>query len=109
MLIALVASLSLVVLVDGRKKAKEVVPEVKADDEDSEEVVVDKELPDEIEYSSPQLDRENLPYFLYEHFDDEEAFNRKWIRSKATKSESEDQKYDGEWVLTESHSRVKGK
>lgn len=85
------------------------VKDENGEDAEVEEEVVDKELPDEIEYASPQLDRENLPYFLYEHFDEEEAYNRKWVKSKATKSESKDMKYDGEWGLTESHSRVKGK
>src|SRR5688500_18966656 len=52
------------------------------------------ELPDEIEYTTPQLERDNRPFYLYEHFDDEDAFNKKWIKSKATKADSEDSQYD---------------
>ncbi|KAI1287330.1 Calnexin [Halotydeus destructor] len=76
---------------------------------DSEEEEVVPVNLDHIEYSSPQLDRENLAHFLYEHFDERDAYNAKWITSKVAKSESDqDRKYDGEWNLAESHSRVKG-
>lgn len=83
----------------------------------SEEIVSSEEVPStssasdadqEIIYETPNLDAESLPYFLYEHFDDELAFNSKWTQSKATKAESEEFVYDGEWSLTPSHSRLKG-
>lgn len=62
----------------------------------------------DIIYTTPDLDAESLPYFLFEHFDDELSFNGKWTQSKATKAESEEFVYDGEWSLTPSHSKLKG-
>lgn len=62
----------------------------------------------EIVYNTPNLDAESLPYFLFEHFDDELSFNGKWTQSKATKAESEEFVYDGEWSLSPSHSKLKG-
>lgn len=35
---------------------------------------------------------------MAEHFDDENSFQKKWVQSKATKSDSE-LKYDGLWSL----------
>lgn len=81
--------------------------EVASSEEASSSTVPDADQ--EIVYVTPDLDAESLPYFLYEHFDDELAFNSKWTQSKATKAESEEFVYDGEWSLTPSHSRLKGK
>lgn len=64
---------------------------------------------EEIVYHSPQLERQKLPHFLYEHFDDADLFGRQWIKSRATKAESQDMLFDGEWELTQTHSRVVGK
>ena len=61
-----------------------------------------------INYSTPNLDADNLQYFLYESFDDELAFNNRWTQSKATKAESQEFKYDGEWALAPAHSSIKG-
>lgn len=107
LLIALVASTLLVgIQCDNEEEVDVQVEEENINDQLAEPV---PELPDEIEYSSPQLDRENRAYYLYEHFDDPDAFDKKWVRSKATKADSEDSQYDGEWELTETHPRVKGK
>lgn len=67
----------------------------------------DDKVPEEIVYSTLQLDEESSP-FLYEHFDDDALFKSRWVKSRATKSDSQDLKYDGDWELTESHSRLKG-
>lgn len=74
-------------------------------DEDAEPVTVPQQE-QVIKYSTPDL--ENLPHKFYEHFDDELLFNQRWIKSQATKSESEDFQYDGEWGLVSSHDRVPG-
>ena len=86
---------------------------VRAHEEDEEEVVIEESPaasagPSVISYTTPDLDKDHLPYKLYEHFDDESAFTSRWIRSKATKSESEEFQYDGEWGLVPSHTRVAG-
>ena len=62
-----------------------------------------------VHYSTPNLDSDGLfKRHLYESFDDEILFNQRWIQSKATKAESEDLKYDGDWDLVASHSSIRG-
>lgn len=62
-----------------------------------------------VHYSTPNLDSDgSFKRHLYESFDDEILFNQKWIQSKATKAESEDLKYDGDWDLVTSHSSIRG-
>lgn len=80
----------------GSPQVEPVVPEVSSD----QDVV--------ITYTPLNLDNENLAYFLYESFDDELAFNNRWTQSKATKAESQEFKYDGEWAVGPSHSKIKG-
>ena len=75
----------------------------------SEEAVQDViEEPEEIEYSSLNLASSNRNFYLYEHFDDEGIFEKNWIKSEATKSDSQDMLYDGEWGIVDTHSRLKG-
>lgn len=84
---------------------------VRADDDpDDEPISAMDDMPDVpvLQYTTPDLDQEDLPYKLYEHFDDELLFNKRWIRSQATKSDSEEFQYDGEWDLVPSHVRVPG-
>ena len=65
--------------------------------------------PNTIHYSTPVLDVKDHPHFYYESFDDEIAFNQRWTKSKATKAdESGELKYDGEWNLVASHSKLQG-
>ena len=77
--------------------------------ETGDSVTTDEQVPPApVRYSTPDLEQENLSFKLYEHFDDELLFNRRWVRSKATKSDSQDFQYDGEWALLPSHDRVPG-
>lgn len=83
-------------------------PSVTSSDDDSPQ-----EQPASVEttvhYSTPILDTDGLyKRHFYESFDDEISFNQRWIQSKATKAESEDLKYDGDWDLVASHSSIKG-
>lgn len=82
------------------------------DDEDEDEPISaqdERPVPEQvIQYSTPDLERDNLPHKFYEHFDDELLFNRRWIKSQATKSDSEEFQYDGEWAIVPSHDRVSG-
>jgi calnexin len=55
-------------------------------------------------YSTPNIDN----YYIYEHFDDDQDFNSRWIRSEASKADSNEFKYDGEWSLTQTTSSLKG-
>ena len=88
------------------------LPALRAQDEDEDEPISGPEehaVPEQvIHYTTPDLERDNLPHKFYEHFDDELLFNRRWVKSQATKSESEEFKYDGEWGLVPSHVRVPG-
>jgi hypothetical protein len=76
------------------------------EEETSDEPVPVPQEPVTIRYTTPDL--EDLPHKFYEHFDDELLFNQRWVKSQATKSESEDLQYDGEWGLVPSHDRVPG-
>lgn len=96
---------------NGDQEAFDLTEDLSVDTE--EEIVSSEEVSPprddhDIVYNTPNLDAESLPYFLYEHFDDELAFNGQWTQSKATKAESEEFVYDGEWSLSPSHSRLKG-
>jgi len=61
-----------------------------------------------VQYSTLDLDASRHPFFFYEHFDDEITFNQRWTRSQATKSDSQEFQFDGEWTINPSHSKVKG-
>ena len=79
-----------------------------ASDDDSSKVTDETTVPI-VHYSTPQLNAESEKHHFYESFDDEIIFNNRWIRSKTTKAESQDLKYDGEWDLVDSHSSIVGK
>lgn len=73
------------------------------------DATVSAQVESTVHYSTPNLDSDGLfKRHLYESFDDEIQFNQKWIQSKATKAESEDLKYDGDWDLVASHSSIRG-
>lgn len=60
---------------------------------------------EEINYVTPQLDQHKV--LFYESFDEKEFWSN-WILSKATKHDSSDHKYDGQWETAEAHPRLKG-
>ena len=79
-------------------------------DASDDAIVEESSSPEEvIKYSTPQLQSDQLSHKLFEHFDDELLFNQRWTKSEATKADSEEHKYDGEWDLIESHVRILGK
>ena len=83
------------------------------DSEDVESPSITPSLPEThdatvIHYSTPRLHPEDHPHYFYEHFDDEIAFNERWAKSKASKSDLQDFNYDGEWTLVSSHSKLSG-
>ncbi len=53
---------------------------------------------DDVVYITPET---NPDVFFAEHFDDEDVFERKWIKSQAKKDGTDDEiaKYDGVWSL----------
>lgn len=59
-----------------------------------------------VDYTTPQVD--DGQYF-YEHFDDEQSFASKWIKSSASKADSSELKYDGEWSRVATQAQLKGK
>lgn len=91
-------------------------PAVGAGDDSSEAVASDDTVGGEfgdsppeagdqsILYSTPNIDN----YYIYEHFDDDQDFGSRWIRSQASKADSNEFKYDGEWSLTQTTASLKG-
>ena len=70
-----------------------------AEEEGPEVINVETIKPeDDIVYLTPNS---HPDVFFADHFDDEAAFNKKWIKSRAMKGGVEDAiaKYDGEWAL----------
>ncbi|XP_045521336.1 calnexin isoform X1 [Pieris brassicae] len=57
------------------------------------------ETVEEDSYQTPQIDSKKA--YLAEHFDDEEAFKKKWVKSETKKQGVDDTiaKYDGKWEL----------
>ncbi|XP_059059470.1 calnexin [Achroia grisella] len=57
------------------------------------------ETEDEDKYSSPQISGKGI--YLAEHFDDENAFKKKWVKSEAKKQGVDENiaKYDGNWEI----------
>lgn len=55
---------------------------------------------EEEEYQSPQVDPKTV--YISEHFDDEAAFKKKWIKSEAKKQGVDENiaKYDGKWEVS---------
>lgn len=70
----------------------------------SEEVQLTEE---DFAYITPDVEREK--YYLFEHFDDQQQYTERWIKSFASKADSKEAKYDGEWSYIESHPKLKGK
>ena len=58
---------------------------------------------DSIPYSTPEISGN-----FYESFDDESAFNSRWVKSSLTKDGSNEFKYDGEWSRVEAHQQTPG-
>lgn len=52
-------------------------------------------------YHSPQISSDKV--YLTEHFDDESAFKKKWVKSEAKKQGVDENiaKYDGKWEVRE--------
>lgn len=69
----------------------------------SEEVQLTEE---DFVYITPDVEREK--YYLFEHFDDKQQYTERWIKSLASKADSKEAKYDGEWSYVESHPKLKG-
>lgn len=55
---------------------------------------------EEEQYQSPDIDPKK--FYLAEHFDDEAAFKKRWIKSEAKKQGVDETiaKYDGKWEVT---------
>lgn len=58
-------------------------------------------MEEEDQYNSPSINSKGV--YLAEHFDDENSFKKKWVKSEAKKQGVDENiaKYDGKWeVLT---------
>lgn len=73
-------------------------------DKSSEEVNINEE--DDFIYITPDIELDK--YYLYEHFDDNRQYTERWIKSLASKSNSKEAKYDGEWAYVNAHPKLKG-
>lgn len=60
-----------------------------------------------IDYKTPDVNSQETVH-LYEPFDDDANYKKNWILSKATKAESSDNKYDGQWTRVTTDDRIKG-
>ena len=72
---------------------------LKAEEPDESVVSVETLKPeDDVAYLTPNL---HPDVYFADHFDDEEQFKKKWIKSQAKKAGAEESiaKYDGEWSL----------
>ncbi|XP_063635719.1 calnexin isoform X1 [Cydia splendana] len=71
---------------------------VYAESEDSNDGVT-VEVEEEDQYRSPSIDSKSI--YLAEHFDDESAFKKKWVKSEAKKQGVDENiaKYDGKWEI----------
>ncbi|XP_039746107.1 calnexin isoform X2 [Pararge aegeria] len=79
---------------------------VTAKDEDADEGITVETIEEEEDYQSPQVDPKRV--FLSEHFDDEAAFKKKWIKSEAKKQGVDENiaKYDGKWEIQTPARRI---
>ncbi|XP_054154677.1 calnexin-like [Oppia nitens] len=59
---------------------------------------------DDVLYATPNIDN----YYIYEHFDDRQDFDSRWLRSAIPKPDSNEHKYDGEWAITSTTQSLKG-
>ncbi|XP_037297107.1 calnexin isoform X2 [Manduca sexta] len=87
--LCLVSALLVLVSVIGAVKAE-------SEDVDDEAIV---EIDEDDQYHSPQVSGARV--YLAEHFDDENAFKKKWIKSEAKKQGVDENiaKYDGRWEI----------
>ncbi|XP_026764986.1 calnexin isoform X2 [Galleria mellonella] len=71
---------------------------VKADSENTDDGVT-VETEEEDQYSSPQISGKGV--YLAEHFDNENAFKKQWVKSEAKKQGVDENiaKYDGKWEI----------
>ncbi|KAL0884259.1 hypothetical protein ABMA27_016249 [Loxostege sticticalis] len=71
---------------------------VKAESADADDGV-SVEVEEDDHYHSPQIDPKKV--YLAEHFDDEAAFKKKWVKSEAKKQGVDENiaKYDGKWDI----------
>ncbi|XP_028173718.1 calnexin [Ostrinia furnacalis] len=71
---------------------------VKAESENSDDGI-SVEVEEDDQYHSPTIDPKKV--FLAEHFDDEAAFKKKWVKSEAKKQGVDENiaKYDGKWSI----------
>ncbi|GBP07453.1 Calnexin [Eumeta japonica] len=85
-----------------------VITPVTSSDEDDDGVVVES-VEDELPYHSPEIDVKKV--YLAEHFDDKNAFMKKWVKSEAKKQGVDENiaKYDGKWeIQTPTRKILKG-
>ncbi|KAM3967988.1 calnexin 99A [Aphomia sociella] len=70
----------------------------KADSEEADDGVT-IETEEEDQYHSPQIGTKGV--YIAEHFDDENAFKKKWVKSEAKKQDVDENiaKYDGKWEI----------
>ncbi|XP_068627795.1 calnexin isoform X1 [Battus philenor] len=74
--------------------------------ENDDDGVIVENVEQEEQYHSPQLSSKSV--YLAEHFDDEAAFKKKWIKSE-TKKQGVDEniaKYDGKWEIQAPSRRI---
>lgn len=109
--LALLLLVSLLVL-NGSNASKSQPPASSADFDEldqSSELDRSDEAPlteEDFAYITPDVEREK--YYLFEHFDDQQQYTERWIKSLASKADSKEAKYDGEWSYIESHPKLKG-
>ena len=58
----------------------------------------------DVDYQSPSVDGQ----YFFEHFDDAQLFSSRWMTSSASKADSSELKYDGEWDRVQSQTQLKG-
>lgn len=71
----------------------------------NEEEVASPNEQAQVVYNTPNVDGQ----YIYEHFDDSTLFANKWIKSSASKADSEELKYDGEWERIVTQAPFQGK
>ncbi|XP_073967503.1 calmegin-like, partial [Choristoneura fumiferana] len=72
---------------------------VLAESEDPDDGVTVETVEEEDQYHSPSINSKSV--YLTEHFDDENAFKKKWVKSEAKKQGVDENiaKYDGKWEI----------
>ncbi|CAH0628631.1 unnamed protein product [Chrysodeixis includens] len=72
---------------------------VQADNDEGDDEATVEVVEEDEKYHSPQINPEKV--YLAEHFDDEAAFKKKWVKSEAKKQGVDENiaKYDGKWEI----------